>query len=52
MSLCFIKHDREAAMLTKTAQVHMCGNSVSPLPLRLIVAANYCEAAQPLRRVA
>lgn len=27
--------------LTKTAQVRMCGNSVSPLPMRLIVAANY-----------
>ena len=46
--------DRTAAgkALTKTAQVRMCGNSVSPLPLRLIVAANYCEAAQPMRRVA
>lgn len=27
--------------LTKTAQVRMCGNSVSPLPMRLIVAENY-----------
>jgi len=27
--------------LTKTAQVRMCGNSVSPLPLRQLVAANY-----------
>ena len=37
--------DRTAAgkALTKTAQVRMCGNSVSPLPLRLIVAANYGE---------
>ena len=31
--------------LTKTAQVRMAGNSVSPLPMRLIVAANYSEAA-------
>ncbi len=30
--------------LTKTAQVRMCGNSVSPLPMRLIVEANYSEA--------
>lgn len=29
--------------LTKTAQVRMCGNSVSPLPMRRIVAANYTE---------
>lgn len=37
--------------LTKTAQVHMCGNSVSPLPMRLIVAANYSETSQE-RKVA
>jgi len=37
--------DRTAAgkLLTKTAQVHMCGNSVSPLPMHRIVAANYRE---------
>lgn len=37
--------DRTATgkVLTKTAQVRMCGNSVSPLPMRLIVAANYAE---------
>ncbi|MET3512787.1 DNA (cytosine-5)-methyltransferase 1 [Pseudacidovorax sp. 1753] len=29
--------------LTKTAQVRMAGNSVSPLPMRLLVAANYCD---------
>lgn len=29
--------------LTKTAQVRMAGNSVSPLPMRLLVAANYRE---------
>jgi DNA (cytosine-5)-methyltransferase 1 len=33
-------------VLSKTAQVRMCGNSVSPLPMRLIVAANYRDAAQ------
>lgn len=32
-------------VLTKTAQVRMAGNSVSPLPMRLIVAANYAESA-------
>ena len=37
-------------LLTKTAQVRMCGNSVSPLPLRLIVSANYAE--QQLQRAA
>jgi len=47
--------DRTASgkVLTKTAQVRMAGNSVSPLPMRLIVAANYSEAqaVQP-RKVA
>lgn len=37
--------------LTKTAQVRMAGNSVSPLPMRLIVAANYSETAK-LRKAA
>lgn len=37
--------------LTKTAQVRMAGNGVSPLPMRLIVAANYSEAAE-LRKAA
>ena len=45
--------DRTAAgkLLTKTAQVRMCGNSVSPLPMRLIVAANYSDQ-QMQRRAA
>jgi DNA (cytosine-5)-methyltransferase 1 len=30
-------------VLTKTAQVRMCGNSVSPLPMSLIVGLNYGE---------
>ncbi|WP_370678454.1 DNA cytosine methyltransferase [Comamonas sp. GB3 AK4-5] len=38
--------------LTKTAQVRMAGNSVSPLPMRLIVEANYTEMAMPQRKVA
>ena len=38
--------------LTKTAQVRMAGNSVSPLPMRLIVAANYQEQALQQRKVA
>lgn len=34
--------------LTKTAQVRMCGNSVSPLPMRRLVAVNYIDhAAHP-----
>ena len=32
--------------LTKTAQIRMCGNSVSPVPMRAIVSANYRELAQ------
>jgi len=32
-------------LLTKTAQVRMCGNSVSPLPMALIVGANYVDAS-------
>lgn len=38
--------DRTASgkTLTKTAQIRMVGNSVSPLPMRLIVRANYAEA--------
>ena len=31
--------------LTKTAQVRMAGNSVSPLPMRLIVARNCSDGA-------
>lgn len=38
-------------MLTKTAQVRMCGNSVSPLPMSLIVGANW-SAAEEIRRAA
>lgn len=39
-------------VLTKTAQVRMAGNSVSPLPMRLIVALNYRDNALPLRKAA
>lgn len=38
-----IDHTASGKKLSKTAQVRMCGNSVSPLPMRLIVAANYSE---------
>jgi len=39
--------------LTKTAQVRMAGNSVSPLPMRLIVGLNHPEAANcSIRKVA
>lgn len=34
--------------LTKTAQVRMAGNSVSPIPMRLLIAANYNEQAELL----
>ena len=36
--------------LTKTAQVRMVGNSVSPVPMRLIVAANYSETSSSAMR--
>lgn len=39
-------------VLTKTAQVRMAGNSVSPLPMQLIVAANYQEHALHARKAA
>lgn len=39
-------------VLTKTAQVRMAGNSVSPLPMRLIVAANYVEQNAAMRKAA
>ena len=38
--------------LTKTAQVRMVGNSVSPVPMRLIVAANYSETSSSAMRPA
>ncbi|AVS67884.1 modification methylase [Paracidovorax avenae] len=43
--------DRTAAgkPLTKTAQVRMAGNSVSPKPMSLIVGLNYREGADQLR---
>lgn len=45
--------DRTASgkALTKTAQVRMCGNSVSPLPMRRIVELNYTER-QAMERAA
>jgi DNA (cytosine-5)-methyltransferase 1 len=39
-------------VLTKTAQVRMCGNSVSPLPMRYLVAANYSDYDQGMERLA
>ena len=47
--------DRTASgkALTKTAQVRMAGNSVSPLPMRLIVEANHPDAVgMSLRKAA
>lgn len=40
-----IDHTSTGKQLTKTAQVHMCGNSVSPLPMRQLVRANYSDRA-------
>lgn len=43
-----IDRTADGTKLTKTAQVRMCGNSVSPKPMQHIVAANYphqCAAA-------
>ena len=39
--------DRDQAdrPLTKTAQVRMCGNSVSPPPMAALIRANYCPEA-------
>ena len=37
---------RYVTPLSKTAQIRMCGNSVSPVPMRAIVAANYRELVQ------
>jgi DNA (cytosine-5)-methyltransferase 1 len=38
--------------LTKTASIRMCGNSVSPMMAKALVAANYreVEATLPVRR--
>lgn len=41
-------HDGRA--ITKTAQVRMCGNSVSPAVARALVAANYVPDQPPLSR--
>ncbi len=37
------KRKDASKVLTKTAELRMVGNSVSPLPMQLIVAANYTE---------
>lgn len=46
--------DRTASgkQLTKTAQVRMCGNSVSPLPMKYLVAANYSDYGREMERKA
>ena len=46
-----IERGADGRVLSKAAQVRMCGNSVSPPVARAIVAANYSER-QALRRVA
>ncbi len=37
-----IEIDYDGAPLTKSAQIRMCGNSVSPMVAEALVAANYC----------
>lgn len=39
-----IDRTADGKVLSKTAQVRMCGNSVSPLPMRLLVACNRPDA--------
>lgn len=46
-----IERGGDGRVLTKTAQVRMCGNSVCPPMARAYVAANYCES-QSLREAA
>jgi DNA (cytosine-5)-methyltransferase 1 len=45
-----IDRTAEGKPLTRTAQIRMCGNSVSPAPMRAIVAANYPFPAQAANR--
>lgn len=47
-----IDRTAEGKVLSKTAQVRMCGNSVSPLPMRMLVAANYSDYGHQLQRKA
>lgn len=44
--------DGRTIQLSKSAQVRMCGNSVSPPPMRAIVAANHHPASATERRAA
>ncbi|EGZ50900.1 DNA cytosine methyltransferase [Neisseria wadsworthii] len=37
--------DHTGKPLTKTAQIRMCGNSVSPPPMAALIRANYCPEA-------
>lgn len=41
-----VTHGHDGRPLTKTAQVRMCGNSVSPPPARALVKANWTAAKQ------
>lgn len=41
-----IERGGDGRVLTKTAQVRMCGNSVCPPMAKAYVAANYTEAAR------
>ncbi|KTT21875.1 DNA cytosine methyltransferase [Pseudacidovorax intermedius] len=44
-----IDRTADGKRLSAKAQVRMCGNSVSPLPMRLIVAANYSDFRESRR---
>lgn len=45
-----IETGHDGRRLTKTAQVRMCGNSVSPMVAKALVAANYVPDQPPLAR--
>lgn len=46
-----IEHGHDGRRFTKSAQVRMCGNSVSPKPMEALIRANYSEQ-QTARRAA
>ena len=47
-----ISHGADGKPFTKTQQVHMCGNSVSPPPLAALARANLDPARLPERMAA
>lgn len=47
-----IDRGHDGRKLTVTEQVHMCGNSVSPLPMRAIARVNNPWLLAPYRKAA